>query len=147
MTLRRDTPKSRAWAEKRSELKRSGPPKRKTRIRPVNRARAAKRFARNFNRDEYVAWTNEHCCLFCGRHDETIRCAHILHSRGAGGDWRVTGPACADCDGCWEGKGRHTFLRSRRLTWAEVEYRVAAHQRSWDEYERRSVTLFSDGAA
>jgi hypothetical protein len=62
-------------------------PMRRTRIKPSNTERKAKRFAANFGSEARVRWVNSHECLCRGKHPacsgRTVN-AHVT-SRGAGG--------------------------------------------------------------
>jgi hypothetical protein len=96
--------------------------------------RRDERFLRNFGSIQYVEATRASRCIFC-RGTNRVMTAHILRARGmggAGGSVRDTGPCCFLCDLVWgQGSGqsptRLAFLAGHRMTWEELEARIAAH--------------------
>lgn len=92
--------------------------------------RKAYLFRRNFGSITYVEATRHAPCIFCGERSGTVRTAHLLHSRGAGGDVTTTGPVCFDCDTGWAA-GPETWLQRRRMSMDELERRVRAHHQRY----------------
>lgn len=86
---------------KRSPLRRSGPPRRRTRLTrrkrlaPVNRERRAREFAKAFNDPGFVAWVHSLGCSVPGCWRTDIEAAHVEKPRSRGGVWTGVAPLCA----------------------------------------------------
>ncbi len=96
-------------------LSRGSPPKRKTPVKKVNRARKAKNWKRAYRSEAYVLWCKSQPCIACGR-TELSEVAHV----GSGGIGRkadaaltvpLCGPVCGeDYFGTWHYEGCHRLL-------------------------------------
>ena len=86
---------------KRTELKRGGELKRKTRVNPVNRERkAANRIKHYTGGIDYDTWIRRKRCVRCvalGRRQPTRTVAAHVKSKGAGGTWEDLIPLCFSC--------------------------------------------------
>jgi hypothetical protein len=58
----------------------------------VNRKRRAALFASAYESTDRVEWTKRLPCAICGARPS--ECAHVTHSKAAGGDANCTGPLC-----------------------------------------------------
>lgn len=93
----------RSALRRRTELKRSSPPRRKKRINGRNRRRAKWKFRRNFHSKEFVKWTKRHPCMTCGART-SIQVSHVKPRGigGCGGSWKDTIPQCRTCHRAFE---------------------------------------------
>lgn len=117
----------------RKPLARSGPPKRKTRIAPVNPNRAAARLERDFGSEAFRAWVRGLGCSVpsCGSAD--VELAHA-RSRGAGGDWTMIAPLCHAHHQLAHTIGQRTF--EARFGFELLDVAAAVHLR-WMAFTRR----------
>lgn len=98
---------------------------RKSRLAPFNRKRKAKLALRNFGTPAYREWTKRQPCAFCGeaprkwwmRESWGNDIAHV-QSRGAGGDWRKTVPACPSCHDAGKPNGAYALANEHMRRWA-----------------------------
>lgn len=127
---------------KRTKLLRKSPwkpravkPMKRTKLNPVNRARKAAAFVRNFHSDEYVKFTRARPCVFCS--GGPCVTAHIK-ARGMGGcnsDWKQTLPVCCPCDSVWENAGRATLMALWGRTPDDLQDAMRSHQAAFLEQQ------------
>ena len=89
------------------QVKRSGPPKRKTPLRKRNAKRAAARLARNFG--PQAAWCRACYCQMCGKPPPCD--PHHEPSRSRGGSDEDTVPLCRACHRRRHQMGARAFWR------------------------------------
>lgn len=103
-------------------------------VKKVRPDRKAKRFVRNFRSRERVKFGKHRCaCQVCKR-EPTRRLpninAHVVHTRGAGGDYLCIAILCPACDLLASARPR-SFWTDRDLDPAQL---AAEHQARWLEY-------------
>lgn len=124
--IRRDTPKSRAFAAKRSEIKRKKP------IPKVNPGKKARTDAAAWGDGSYARWLRSQGCLICGR--GPADCHHV-RSRAAGGRESDLLPLCRACHDLAHLVGPETFGRrygvNLRLEADRLWLAWSAFRRDW----------------
>ncbi len=103
----------------------------RTRLRPVNPARRAKLYERNFG--QHAQWIREQSCLVCASYyikqtGPTV--AHHARSRGAGGDRSHLVPLC---------QMHHQMLHDGNLTWPGRDELLVIAEVLWKRSPHREV--------
>ena len=119
---------------RRTELARGPGPERRTEIRKRNVERHEKEWAKQFHSPEFVEFTRDEPCVCRGKgaawgcKGGPCQTSHDP-SRGAGGTWKNTHPASAECH-AKIGQGAETFWRLIERTREEAN---RAHHMAWLE--------------
>jgi hypothetical protein len=108
-------------------IKRGSGPRRSKRVKPVNRARKAKRWRTSFGSSERVEWMRQLNCCVCGR--TPCEVAHV-RSRAAGGTAADTVPLCNRCHREQHVVGVETFAARHNL---DLTALAQKYDRWWTE--------------
>ena len=115
-------------------LRRTGPPKRKTPLKPQNRARKSRESARAYGPKERREWLTRQPCVSCGLIGTDERPNHQHHTKGGGvgrkADADTIVPLCPTCHRL------HHDGHELDVEWGSEARRTEA---AWQEYMREEA--------
>ncbi len=147
----------RSGIQRKAPLRSSGPPERRTRVKPRNAARAAESFERAYHSDERIKFINAMPCSQCGVYPRPGAWHRVIvnaHTKTGGtsrkADYPTIVPLCSTInrDGCHDIQHQHGWARLSNLSTTEKREAMARKvQRLWSAHLHQQTGAGTSGSA